>query len=167
MLGLRSLLTRAGQVSTIVLRIQEELCLGFYTDWVLADEDEAEAVLAITTDEHAIEEWPHLSMKNVGEMDLMSLWAILRGEPEQLESITSLLARRGDDVLVCRVGSQFVAALAAVKPSTIKRLAGEWNQIEELQNWEAKDVECVLRQLVNFARRAKREGKPVLQLSVL
>jgi hypothetical protein len=143
--------------------------VGFYTDWFLADESDAEAVASITTtEESSFEDWPHLSLKGIAEMDLSALWGILRGEPDSLDSATGdLLFQEGDEVFVCRVEPGFVAALAAVKPAAIKRWAAEWNKTEGLADWGAAEVVGALRELVKFAARAKREGKPVLQLSVL
>jgi hypothetical protein len=143
--------------------------MGFYTDWFLADEGDAEAVASIATaEEHSFEDWPHLSLKGVGELDLSALWGILRGEPDSLHSATgALLFQEGDEVFVCRVEPAFVEALAAVKPATIKRLAAEWHKTEGLEDWGAVEVESALGALVKFAGRAKREEKPVVQLSVL
>ena len=143
--------------------------MSFYTDWFLAEEGDAEAIASIaTTEEHSFEDWPHLSLKGVGEMDLANLWGILRGEPDSLDSATGdLLFQEEDEVFVCRVEPGFVKALAAVKPTAVKRIACEWNKSDELSDWGAAEVENALRDLIKFARRAKREGKPVLQLSVL
>jgi hypothetical protein len=143
--------------------------MGCFTDWFLADENEAEAIASIvTTEEHSFEDWPTLSMKNVGEMDLSALWGILRGEPDSLDSATGkLLFQDSDEVFVCQVEPGFIEALAGVKPTAMKRLVSEWNKCEGLSDWAAAEVEGVLRELTKFARRARREGKPVLQLSVL
>jgi hypothetical protein len=143
--------------------------MSFYTDWFLADEGDAEAVASIaTTEEHSFEDWPHLSLKGIREMDLSALWGILRGEPDSLNSATGdLLFQEADEVFVCRVEPDFVEALAAIKPATVKRLAAAWNKSEGLTDWGAAEVESALRELVKFTGQAKREGKPVLQLSVL
>jgi hypothetical protein len=82
-------------------------------------------------------------------------------------SVIELLVRDGDEVFLCRVEPGFVEALAAVKPATIKPLAAEWGKTEGLEDWGAVEVESALRALVKFADWAKREGKPVVQLSVL
>ncbi len=143
--------------------------MGFYTDWFLAGEKEAEEIASIaTTEEHTFEDWPHLALKNIGEVNLSELWGILRGEPDSLDSATGeLLFQHSDEVFVCRVEPGFIEALASVKPATVKRLASAWGKSEELSDWRPAEVESVLRELVTFARRAKREGKPVLELSVL
>ena len=143
--------------------------MGFYTDWFLADDEDAEAVASIaTTEEHSFEDWPHLSLKGFGEMDLSALWGIHRGELDSLDSATgALLFQEADEVFVSRVERGFIKSLAAVKPAAVKSLAAEWNKSEELSDWGAAEVESVLRELVTFARRAEREGRPMLQLSVL
>jgi len=143
--------------------------MGFYTDWFLAGQDDAQAVATIaTTGEHSFEDWPHLSLKGVGEIDLALLWGILRGEPDSIDSPTDdLLVQVDDEVFVTRIEPGFVAALAAVNEATIKRLAAEWRRTEGLEDWSAAEVERVLTDLVRFSQRASREGKPVLQLSVV
>ena len=152
-----------------VRRLGREARVSFYTDWFLAEEGDAKAVASIvTTEEHSFEDWPHLSLKGIGAMDLSTLWGVLRGRPDSLDSATgNLLTQEADEVFVCRVEPGFIEALAAVKAAGIKRLAAEWNTSEELADWGAAEVESVVRALVKFAGRAKREGKPVLQLSVL
>ncbi len=143
--------------------------MSFYTDWFLADEADAEAVASIaTTEEHSFDDWPHLSLRGIGDMELSSLWGIVRGEPDSLDSATGdLLFQEAEEVFVARVVPAFIEALAAIKPAGIKRLAAEWNKSEELADWDAAEVATVLRELVKFARRAQREGKPVLQFSVV
>ena len=38
--------------------------MGCFTDWFLADENEAEAIASIvTTEEHSFEDWPALSIR--------------------------------------------------------------------------------------------------------
>lgn len=143
--------------------------MGFYSNWFLAEKGDAEAISSIvTTEEHSFEDWPHLSLKDVSEMDLSALWGILRVEPDSLDTATGdLLHRQGDEVFVCLVEPGFVDLLAAVNPSTIKRLAETWHKSEGLTRWNLKEVESAIRQLVDFTGRAKRERKPILQLSVL
>ena len=113
--------------------------MGFYTDWFLAAESEAEAVASIaTTEEYSFEDWPHLSMKNVGEMDLSALWSILRDEPDSHDSATgALLFQEAEEVFVCRVKPGFVEALASVTSAAIKRIANAWSKTEGLSDWDA------------------------------
>jgi hypothetical protein len=87
--------------------------VGFYTDWLIAGAHEAESGLSIiTSEERAFEDWPHLSLKNIGELDLMSLWAALRQEPSQLTSTLDqpIAGDVEEGPLVCRVQPAFVRA---------------------------------------------------------
>jgi hypothetical protein len=61
---------------------------------------------------------------------------------------------------------EFIDALAAVKKADLPTLAGKWHKCEALSEWEAETVRDVLGEMTDFARRAKREKKPVLQLFV-
>ena len=143
--------------------------MSFHTDWFLADKADAESIASIAiTEEHSFEDWPHLSMQGIGEMDLSTLWGILRGEPDSLDSTSGdLLFQEAEEVFVCLVEPGFIEALAAVKPAAVKRVAAEWNKSEELADWNAAEVVSLLRGMVKFASQARREGKPALQLSVV
>jgi hypothetical protein len=143
--------------------------MSWYTDWFLADEAEAEAVAGIATGEdYSFDDWPHLSMKSVGEMELMSLWALL-GRPEGIETISrDPLYHESDEdggVIVDRVAPGFITALAALHKPDVERRARDWHACEAMAQWELKLVAEVLWEMAEFARRAGREGKPVLQLS--
>ncbi|HEY7155409.1 MAG TPA: hypothetical protein VH575_15715 [Gemmataceae bacterium] len=143
--------------------------MSWYTDWFLADEGEAEAVAGIADDdEHSFDDWPHLAMKSIGDMELMSLRGVLRGEESTAEYEGDTLYQRYDDeggVAVCRVLPEFIVELAALSPKQVKRVAGQWRQHESMADWEPGTVAAVLREMIEFARRAGREGKPVLQCS--
>jgi hypothetical protein len=144
--------------------------MGWYTDWFLADESEAEAVASIATDEgHSFDDWPHLAMKSVGEMELMQLWGALRGDPSRLEDVSGgavFVADEQEGPVVSRVVPEFIASLAALEKPDVDRVAGAWQACEEMAEWDAATVAAVLAEMAEFARRAGREGKPVLQLSV-
>jgi hypothetical protein len=61
----------------------------FYTNWFIADASEAEAIASTAkTGERSLEDWKNLSIKNIGEIGLSALWAILRGELDTLQSVT-------------------------------------------------------------------------------
>jgi hypothetical protein len=143
--------------------------MSWYTDWFLADEAEAEAVAGIAGDEeHSFDDWPHLAMKSVGDMELMSLRGVLQETDGTAYYHGAALYQQHDDeggVAVCRVLPAFVAELAAVSPRRLKQVAAAWHAREPMGDWVAADVAAVLGEMVAFARRAAREGKPVLQLT--
>jgi hypothetical protein len=153
--------------------------MSWYTDWFLADEAEAGAIASIGSDDddgHSFEDWPHLAMKSIGEMELMRLWGVLRGDSERMDDVSggSLFVAGGEEedeeaeggTVVSRVDADFLAALAALSEPEIDRVAGAWHGCEEMAEWEAETVSWRLREMVEFARRAGREGKPILQLNV-
>jgi len=144
--------------------------MSWYSDWFLADEPEAEAIASIATDEaRSFEDWPHLSLRSVGEMELMRLWGALRGETSRAGEMSSEALFVGDEEggpIVSRVDPRLIAALAAVKKPDLDRVAAAWHACEEMAEWERGTVAEVLREMADFARRAKRARKPVLQLDV-
>jgi hypothetical protein len=144
--------------------------MSFSTEWFIAEETDAGAIMSIVmTEDHEFGDWPNLSLKDVGEMDLRALWGILRGEPENFDSATvTLLFQESDEgPFVCRVAPAFITSLAGVKETGITQVASEWIKADGLSGWDLSDVEQVLRGLVRFAMRATEERKPVLQLSVV
>ncbi len=151
--------------------IAQEDRMSWYTDWFLADEVEAEAIAAIGDEdgESSFEDWPHLSMKSVGEMELISLRAILCGKPGGTEDYHGdALYQQYDEeggVAVTAVLPEFLAELVSLTAKPMKDVALLWQQCEAMAEWESATVVEVLREMVAFARRAEKEGKAVLELS--
>lgn len=142
--------------------------MGFYTDWFLAGAGDAEAIASIaTTEEHSFQDWPHLSLKGIGEMDLSALWDLLRSQSDVEDPEAELLFEEEGEVFVSRIEPAFVGALATVPLDRVASLAAEWQQTEELADWDVVDLEEVIREMVGFAQLAQRGSKVVLQLSVL
>ena len=141
--------------------------MNWYSDWFLADEDEAVASIATDDEGHTFDDWPHLSMRSVGETELEALWAILRGRRKRPARVSELLLVVDEEVgpAVGWIVPEFIGALAAVKKTDVPTLAGMWHKCECLSELEAETVRDVLREMTGFARRAKRAKKPVLELS--
>jgi hypothetical protein len=147
--------------------------MGMYTDWFLAEESEAEALAAA---EVPWDEWPSLSIKSILDTELMLLWGVLRGDPSRMDHISEPLPLSSDPedpsewsesgVSVGRVAPDFIAALAALEKPDIDRVASQWQRREGLGEWPLAELAGVLREFVEFARRAVREGKSVLSLFV-
>lgn len=146
--------------------------MGMYTDLFIADRSEAAAIASIVADERDFEDWPHLQLKDVTELDFASLWGIIRGVPESFDfpSGEPLLERHADDggsIYVFSLESAFVADVANCSPNELDRFATEWNVTEGMAGWIQTDVNKVLQELAAFARRAIAMNKPVLQLAVM
>src|SRR5262245_19769620 len=150
--------------------LKPEARMSWCTDWFLADEAEAEAVASIASDdEHSFEDWPHLQIRSVGEMELMSLRGVLLSRPGENEDFHGDTLHQDyheeGGVAVSRVAPEFINELAAVRANQVGRIAEQWHGCEPVAEWERPTVTAVLREMIAFARRANREGKPVLQLS--
>jgi hypothetical protein len=143
--------------------------MSFYTDWFIAEESEAAAIAStVITEERSPEDWPNLSLRNIGEPDLAILWGTLRGEPENPKCVMGdLLFQKGDEVFVCRVEDEFLKTLRAIKPAGIKSVATAWHEGETPSEWAESELNGVLRDLIQFAELAAEQGKSVLHLSVL
>jgi hypothetical protein len=142
--------------------------MSVYTDWFLAEECEAEA---LAESESPFDTWPCLSMKSIIVCDMMVLWGVLRGEPDSLDDVTDkdlfsdLQEEGAEGLVVSRVLPEFIDALAALDKRTVRQFARMWHQSEQLAEWDLGIVAALLQEMAEFAQRAKREGKPVLQLS--
>lgn len=143
--------------------------MSFYIDWFIADEKDAEAIASIVTnEEHSFEDWPRLSLKSIGEIELSLLCGILLNELDNPNPVMDdLLFEVDNEVFVCSVNSGFVELLSLTKPSAFKRFATEWKKCEEMADWALEDIKDTIRELVRFACEAKKAGKSVLQLSVV
>jgi hypothetical protein len=151
-----------------------------YTDWFIAEESDAEAIADIGSDESDadFDDWPHLAMKSVLDSELMALWAILRGKPGKWESVDGeALAQRGDAdedgigeeglTIVSRVLPEFVTALASLTDAKLKEVVRHWRKDESMADWSVADATAVLKEMAAFAKRAEKEGKPVLQMTTV
>jgi hypothetical protein len=145
--------------------------VGYYTDWFIAGRDEAEAIASTaTTEEHSFEDWPHYSVKNIGLGELGALWAILRGGPFNPGRLAAgdLLFEGGEEgPYVFEVVPAFIEALAGVSKQQAERHAVAWAQTEGLARWPVPALAEIIAGLADFARRARAEGKLVLELAVL
>ncbi len=73
----------------------------------------------------------------------------------------------GDDVFITRVEDEFILALASIQDSELTTVGARWQQTETLTDWEVGEVCAALREILEFARHARSDGRPVLQLNVL
>lgn len=154
--------------------------VGQYTDWFIAEESEAEAIADIGSDDRDadFDDWPHLAMKSVLDSELMALWGILKGTPGKwVDVIDESLAQRGEAdengigedglTIVCRVVPDFVVALAKLTDATLREAVRHWRKDENMADWSDSDATAALKEMVEFARRAEKDGKPVLQMTTV
>ena len=134
--------------------------MGFYTDWFIAEESDANAIAStVTTEEHSPDEWPHLAVKNIGEFELAALWCILLDQPfDPARSVSGRLLYQepgGEGPFVSIVEPGFVDALAGIKKAAEVEYAAAWAQVDALMLQEPKSLTRVIRELSAFACRAR------------
>lgn len=145
--------------------------MSMYTDWFLAEESEAEDIASIASEEgRDFEDWPHLSLKSVGEIELQQLLALLLPSSDEAVGSTGIPLHVAEDedgggVLVARVLPEFVDALAAVTEDVVAEVAGEWGSGEEMADWEQETLISILGEIIAFAHQARQEGKPIFQFA--
>ena len=140
--------------------------------WYIADPSDAEAIAsALLTEERDEDDWPHVSYKNVGEVDLASLWSLLEGDAEDRSRSTGgrLLYENEEDgpVYVFEVEPAFIERLALVKSDEVPGHAATWAQVTELLRAPPMELAPIIQGLAAFARRARTARKPVLSLATL
>lgn len=151
-----------------------------HTDWFIADESEAEAIANIGSEESDsdFDDWPHLALKGVLDSELMALWGILKGTPGKWADVVGeSLAQRGEAdedgigenglTVVSRVAPAFVTALAKLTEAKLAGIVRVWREDECMEDWAEADAMAVLKELAAFARRAEKDGKPVLQMTTV
>lgn len=144
--------------------------MGMYTDWFLAQPDEA-AEIAMSDD--PFHRWPCLSLKSVLDLELQRLWSILldRRFSAALQIADQLLYGEEDSEegpFVFEVAPDFVGLLAEVPDARTGEIAKKWAKIAEFKGrMDQADVAAALDELIGFAREARRKNLSILQLVVL
>ncbi|WP_309889285.1 hypothetical protein [Archangium sp.] len=138
------------------------------TTWLIAKEDEVEAVESIvTTEEHSPEDWSHLELP-LGQLELMALSAALRGAEDITQESTldkPLIFREEDGLLIARVVDSFIQALAGVTDERVPGLTEAWSERMDQEEHEPEELRDILSDLVSLAREAVARRSPVLSLS--
>jgi hypothetical protein len=158
--------------------------MGMYTDWFIANEADAKKIAKA---KDPWKRWPNLSMKSILEIELTSLYGILLGKRKfdaNLSISEGQLFYEGPDyddegnpigdvdsetIIVHRVMNDFVKRLAELTPENEKKVADKWTEIDEFADWkksEKASIRETLTQIIEFARRALKAKKPVLELAV-
>ncbi|MBM7114237.1 hypothetical protein [Archangium primigenium] len=137
------------------------------TTWFIAREDEAKAIASIvTTEEHDPEEWPNIELPLI-EMELMALFATLRGS-EDLTVPSSqgepFVFDEDSGLLVIRVSDALIQALAQVAPGKQASLVEAWAGHMD-SDYAPEELLEQLEDLAAFARDAVQRRSPVLSLS--
>jgi hypothetical protein len=134
------------------------------TTWLLARESEAAAIATITTGEHSLDDWPHLSLPLI-EMDLMALSAAVHGTDDIAAESTleSPPLVEDSNLLVARVRDSFIQSLARVSAEDQPALVATWARRLDMEQPEVRLREH-LSELAGFAREAVARQLPVLTL---
>jgi hypothetical protein len=138
------------------------------TTWLIAKEDEAEAIESIvTTEERSAEDWSHRELP-LGQLELMALSAALQGaEDITKESILEepLVFREEDGLLIARVVDSFIQVLARVADERVPSLTEAWSERMDSEDHEPEELRDILSNMVSLAREAVARRSPVLSLS--
>ncbi len=142
--------------------------MGIWTDWFIAP---LTAGASIANDDPSADDRRRLSLK-VGDMELMALWAVLRGDDDFTQSALGKLVYQASEEgpFVARVEAAFVAALAELPRERHAEVAAAWRKAAEDYHpgdWTNDEAIDVLSSMTAFARAAVNVSTPVLQLCVM
>lgn len=142
-------------------------------DWYIADTTDAPAIAAsVETEDHSHHDWPHLGFRDVSETALGNLFGILHGKPGSHVSIVDELVHPDEpddttEVYVYSLLPEFITVLTNLTDATIPKMAKQWQRDDEMEDWSAKNLEVLLREMSEFARKSQELGKPVLRLATM
>lgn len=142
--------------------------MAIYTDVIVADPSEAEAILA-AGGQHS-KRWDCLQAKSVDPVKLGTLSAILKNEsPDEIGLALfmqdALLVQTSDDgPWIYRIPNELVTALTLLDADAIEQIAEHWAQTEELiaDRWTTPDAEEYLADFTGRAKSARAKNKGLL-----
>ena len=140
---------------------------AFYTLFYIAPPEAAEA---IAFDEEAIDRWPSIWLRHVGDLELVALWNVIDEKAQESEvTLMADLIFQGSDEgpFVMRVPQQFIAAVASIPDDERRDVVAKWTHDAELPDWRwrQEEVTKLLQELRTFAQQAVASGQPVLQVA--
>lgn len=130
------------------------------TSWFIANVVEA-ALLA--TDDDPYVRWPSLRLPGILQLELKDLNELVLGQ-----RYSPSLLGEFDGILVLLVPDPFIEALARLTDDNLQTYAGRWRErSEHLFDRSPDEVAASLRDLRNFAQRARKLSTPILDLNAL
>jgi hypothetical protein len=140
---------------------------AFYTLFYIAPPEAAEA---IAFDEDAIDRWPSVWLRHIGDLELVALWNVIDEKSQESEgTLMADLIFQGSDEgpFVMRVPPEFIAAVASIPDDEAPDVATAWSRAAELPDWRwrQEEVTRLLNELRTFAQQALASGQPVLQVA--
>lgn len=141
--------------------------MGLLTDFIIADEDEAEALSVAVA---PLKKWQGFDAKGLDEVKLAKLYALLTSVPYQKGLLREFeLRASGSDngPWVTRLPPALVQALASL--TDVESTGSAWAEIEEFDRdgWEKEAVARALGRLCDAARQAEASHKRIfLRLSL-
>ena len=143
--------------------------MAILTDFVIAPEAEAKAVLAQPS---PTRRWPGVEAKSIDIIRLASLKFILDGQALDDNAVVSyserfifLASSADDESHVVRVPSELIEALSKLPNDKVRPIASAWLQTDEFQMdgwWKEEDLFEVVSRLRSLAVEASTGTVPVL-----
>jgi hypothetical protein len=142
--------------------------MGFQTDVLIADVDEAQAVADSDSPTTVRDGFTFTGFDRV---QLCSLLSLLRSDSAEayfdryLDSIDVVRSSTDDWPVVSVIKPEQVEELAAVASlgaPEFERLAASWGATEEFEGWAGSDIRDLLRELADLADTARLQHKCVM-----
>jgi len=133
--------------------------MGLLADFFLCRDDDD----AIRYDEKPTSFAERLELRGLTELELSTLWAIMRGaewDVSMLDDFPPVLVRDGGERTIHRLPDAFVANLTKLSPTDTPAVASKWAATDELA-CEADDLVPIIEGLRTFALKASETQKHV------
>jgi hypothetical protein len=146
--------------------------VSFYTDLVMVNEGEVDQIIMSYMTDAEFQASPHLSLRNIGEVDLWNLWGIIAPErnPALLVHNSEIAVVEYDDgaTLIYRMHPDFVRSVAHLSSSDFAAIAAVWVAAQEFRGLLlAIDLQDILQELADFTLEALESGKSVLIINTI
>jgi hypothetical protein len=133
--------------------------MGLLADFFLSRDDDD----AIRYDEKPTSFADRLELKRLTELELSTLWAIMRNvewDVSMLDQFPSILVRDGGERTILRLPDAFLTDLTGLSPADTPPVASKWAATDEL-GCKADDVLPVIEGLRTLALKASGTQKHV------
>jgi hypothetical protein len=114
---------------------------------------------------------PSASWKGLTEINIVELWSILLNEEyseERRKSLQMLFSEDGGKVWLVVFPDDLVLRLSALNETDLLTTGSKWSKIDEFKwGWTEADVQELLKDIVELARTATKDEKPLIMWGAL
>ena len=133
--------------------------MGILTNIVAAEEDE---IAAIGESLRPVDEWSGIERRGIDTAKIATLHCLLTGDEfEEAIGAYEPVYVADEGAVVLRIADEVMERLATLDEDALDLVAGELAATEEdeLEQWDAEDVQALVMDLADLARLADSQGQ--------